>query len=219
MIVHRRRRPSRLLALAGLAGLLFALWMLFMPHSPSGLRELAGQAGAFGAVAFLAFWAVATPALVSGMVLAAAGGMLFGPVTGSIVAVVGATVGGAAAFALARRLGGDGLRGLGARVARIAAVGERHGFRSMLCLRAAPGVPATLVNYAAGISRIRFRDFVLATVIAGAPRAIAYTVLGSNAAHPSPLAVAGPVAVLIGMSILGSVLAGATFRRERRASA
>src|SRR4051794_39321126 len=111
MTMHRTRRTGRLLALAGLAVVLFGGWMIFMPHSPGGLRELAEQAGSFGVVAFLALWGVATPALVSGTLLAAAGGMLFGPLTGSVVTVLGAVVGGAAAFGLSRRLGGDGLRG------------------------------------------------------------------------------------------------------------
>jgi uncharacterized membrane protein YdjX (TVP38/TMEM64 family) len=74
------------------------------------------------------------------------------------------------------------------------------------------------VNYAAGISQVRFRGFVLASAIAGGPRKIAYTVLGSNAAHPSPLAVAAPLAVPVGMAIFGSVLARATFRGEWRAT-
>jgi uncharacterized membrane protein YdjX (TVP38/TMEM64 family) len=214
--MHRTRRPTRLFAVAGLAVVLFATWMTFMPHSPGGLRELAEQAGPLGVVAFVALWGVATPALVSGTLLAGAGGMLFGPLTGSVVTLIGAAVGGAAAFGLSRRVGGDGLRGLGARAERMAAAGERRGFRSVLCLRAAPGAPATLVNYAAGISRISFRDFVLASAIGGAPRAVTYTVLGSTAAHPSPLAVAAPVAVLVAMAILGTVLAGATLRRDRR---
>ena len=205
-------RPTRrLFALAIVAAALFGSWMAFMPHSPDGLRHLVAAAGPFGPVAFIALWAIATPSLVSGTLLAAAGGLLFGPLVGSVVTIAGAAVGGAAAFVLARRLGGPALGTLGKRAARVTESIEKHGFRSILCLRAAPGVPATILNYAAGLSRIRLRDFVAASAIAGAPRAIAYTVLGTNAAHPSAFAVAAPIVILVAMTILGALLAGATF--------
>lgn len=185
--------------------------MAFMPHSPDGLRHLVAGAGPLGPLAFVALWAVATPSLVSGTLLAAAGGLLFGPVLGSAVTIAGAALGGAVSFALARKLGGQALGTLGSRAARITGAIEKRGFRSVLCLRAAPGVPATILNYAAGLARIRLRDFVAASAIAGAPRAIAYTVLGTNAAHPSAFAVAAPIVILVVMTVLGAALAGATF--------
>lgn len=189
--------------------------MAFMPHSPDGLRHLVAGAGPLGPLAFVALWAVATPSLVSGTLLAAAGGLLFGPALGSAVTIAGAAVGGAVSFVIARRLGGATLGTLGRRAERMTGAIEKRGFRSVLCLRAAPGMPATLLNYAAGLSRIRMRDFVAASTIAGAPRAIAYTVLGTNAAHPSAAALAAPVVILVAMSILGAILAGATFAPKR----
>ena len=214
MAAHRR-----LLGVAIFAALLFALWMAFMPHSPAGLRALAEEAGPFAAVAFLGVWAVATPSLISGTLLAAAGGLLFGPLDGSLITIAGATLGAAVAFGIARRFGGSDLGRLRGRAGRLVTKIEARGFRSILCLRAAPGVPATLVNYAAGASRVRLRDFVLASAIGGAPRGIAYAVLGSNATDPSALAVAAPVVVLAAMGVLGTVLAGATFRSPRPAAA
>jgi uncharacterized membrane protein YdjX (TVP38/TMEM64 family) len=208
-------RKRQLLVVAVLAASLFGVWMAFMPHSPSGLRDVAQQAGPYAAVAFLGVWVVATPSLVSGTLLAAAGGMLFGPLEGSVITIAGAALGGAAAFLLARRLGGHALGGFGGRTQAIVTALETRGFRSMLCLRAAPGVPATIVNYAAGMSRIQLRTFAAATVLGSAPRGIAYAVLGSNATDPSALAVAAPIAVLIAMAILGTALAGTTFWPRR----
>jgi uncharacterized membrane protein YdjX (TVP38/TMEM64 family) len=208
-----RRRQLLVVALA--AASLFGLWMAFMPHSPAGVRALAADAGPYASLAFLGVWIVATPSLVSGTLLAAAGGMLFGPVEGSVLAVAGATLGGSAAFGISRRLGGNALGSFSGRTRAIVAALEQRGFRTMLCLRAAPGVPATIVNYAAGMSRIRLRAFAAATLIAGAPRGVAYAVLGSNATDPSALAVAAPIAVLIAMAVLGTALAGATFMPRR----
>jgi uncharacterized membrane protein YdjX (TVP38/TMEM64 family) len=206
-------RHRRLLAVVIAVAALFGLWIAFMPHSADGVRDLADDAGPYAVIAFLVVWVVATASLVSGPLLAAAGGMLFGPLDGSVITVVGALLGAVAAFSIARRAGGNALGNFGGRTKRIVEALEKRGFRSMLVLRAAPAAPAAVVNYAAGMSRIKLRHFVLATAIAGTPRYIAYAVLGSNATDPSPLAVAAPVVVLVAMAIIGIVVAGATWKR------
>ena len=210
-------RHRRLLYVAILAATLFGLWIAFMPHSPNGVRDLADDAGPYAVLAVLGVWVVATPSLISGNLLAAATGMLFGPFEGSVITVAGLALGASAAFLIGRRLGGNALGRFGGRPRAIVAAVEQRGFRSILCLRAAPAMPATMISYAAGMSRIRFSAFVAATAIGAAPRGIAYAVLGSNVGDPSALAVAAPIVVLVAMAIFGTALAGATFRRPRPA--
>jgi uncharacterized membrane protein YdjX (TVP38/TMEM64 family) len=206
-------RHRRLLFVALAAATLFGLWIAFMPHSTHGVRDLADDAGPFAVLALLGVWLVATPSLISGVLLAGATGMLLGPLEGSIVTVAGLVLGATAAFFIGRRLGGNALGKFGGRTEKIVAALEARSFRSMLCLRAAPAMPATGISYVAGMSRISLGTFVAATAIGGAPRGIAYAVLGSNVGDPSALAVAAPAVVLIAMAVLGTALAGATFRK------
>ena len=208
------RRRLALLAL-GVAAL-FALAVSLLPHSASGIQDLVSGAGPLAVVAALALWCVATPALISGPLLALATGLMFGPAVGSGIAIAGATLGAILAFAIARRLGGEGLGTLGGRAARWTKAIESRGFRSMLCLRAAPAMPATIISYGAGLSRIGLRDFALATFIVAVPRGIAYAVLGSAAADRTPLMVALPTVVLVVVAVLGIALAGSTIREARR---
>jgi uncharacterized membrane protein YdjX (TVP38/TMEM64 family) len=208
-------RHRRLLGVVFAAAALFGLWIAFMPHSPSGVRDLAGDAGPYAALAVLGVWIVATPSLISGNLLAAATGMLFGPFEGSAITVAGLALGATAAFCIGRRLGGNALGAFGGRTETIVAAVENSGFRSILCLRAAPAMPATMISYAAGMSRIPASAFVAATTIGAAPRGIAYAVLGSNVGDPSALAVAAPIVVLVAMAVFGTALAGATFRPRR----
>jgi uncharacterized membrane protein YdjX (TVP38/TMEM64 family) len=210
-------RHRRLLGVALAAAALFALWIAFMPHSPGGVRELADDAGPYAALAVLGVWLVATPSLVSGNLLAAASGMLLGALEGSIVTVVGLTLGATAAFCIGRWFGGNALGKFRGRTQTIVTAVEQRGFRAIVCLRAAPAMPATLISYAAGMSRIRLGAFAAATAIGSAPRGIAFAVLGSNATDPSAIAVAAPIIVLIAMAIGGTALAAATFRRPHPA--
>ena len=50
----------------------------------------------------------------------------------------------------------------------------------MLYARIAPGMPFTVVNYAAGLTPVRLPVFAAATAIGAAPRAFAYTALGGS---------------------------------------
>ena len=63
---------------------------------------------------------------------------------------------------------------------RLAALREaigRRGFLAVLYARIVPGVPYSLVNYAAGLAPIRLATFAAATALGAAPRAFAYTAL------------------------------------------
>jgi uncharacterized membrane protein YdjX (TVP38/TMEM64 family) len=85
----------------------------------------------------------------------------------------------------------------------------------VLYARIAPGVPYTLVNYAAGMTPIAMRSFVAATAIGVAPRAFAYTALGGSLGNlGSPEAIAA-VAVLVAMALVGVVLARRNLARGR----
>jgi uncharacterized membrane protein YdjX (TVP38/TMEM64 family) len=85
----------------------------------------------------------------------------------------------------------------------------------VLYARIAPGVPYTLVNYAAGLTRIPLAVFAAATALGTAPRAFAYTALGGSLGDlRSPEAVIA-VAVIGSMWLIGLVL----LVRERRRAA
>jgi uncharacterized membrane protein YdjX (TVP38/TMEM64 family) len=96
---------------------------------------------------------------------------------------------------------------------------EGRAFRSLALLRLAPAVPATLLNYAAGLTRIRLRTFVAASVLGGAPRIFAYTALGGSLAHPSsPLAIVA-LALVTALGVAAGAAALRTRFRTRRAVA
>jgi len=197
----------RLLALALVVGALFAAAAVGVPHSPDGLHALIEPLGLAAPLGFALLWALLTPALFPGTVLAAASGLLFGTVEGTAVSMLGGTAGSVLAFALARRFGAGAAEELsGPRLERLQTRIERRGFLAVLGARLAPGVPVTLLNYAAGLSRVRMRDFAAAIAIGGAPRAFAYTALGGSGGKlDSPLAIVG-IALIALPAFAGAVL-------------
>jgi uncharacterized membrane protein YdjX (TVP38/TMEM64 family) len=193
--------PLRRLAAALPVVLLMIAAGLLLPHSPSDLRDLVLSAGVIAPAAALAAWVVLTPALFPGPVLAAAGGLAFGAVGGTALACAGAVLGGVAAFWLARTVARGPATQVTQRSAkreRVHAALERRGFAAVLAARMMPGVPATGLYYAAGISPVRPRAFTAAIAIGALLRTTPYALLGEGVASGSALTIgiaAGSIAI------------------------
>jgi uncharacterized membrane protein YdjX (TVP38/TMEM64 family) len=198
----------------GLAvGATFASAVVFLPHDPAALARLAALPAPLLVAGAIAAWTLLTPALVSGTLLAAATGLLLGGAAGMPVSLAGATLGAIAAFGAARRLGRGPAEALsGPRLTALRERVERRPVLTILLARAAPGSPATILNYAAGLTRIRLRHFVAGSVLGGAPRVLAYTALGGAAAQRALWPAIAAVALL---TVLG--VAGTVAMRRRRA--
>jgi uncharacterized membrane protein YdjX (TVP38/TMEM64 family) len=170
--------------------------------------------GVAGPLVFIVVSATLTVCLFPGPLLAGASGLLFGTWLGTPVSIVSATLGAVLAFSLARWLAHDAVEQLqGPRLGALRAWIGRRGFLSILYARITPGVPYSLVNYAAGLSPVTLGAFTVATALGCAPRAFAYTALGGSLDDlSSPEAIAA-VVVLVVMGLVGAELA----RRDLRA--
>jgi uncharacterized membrane protein YdjX (TVP38/TMEM64 family) len=205
-------------ALLRVASLATAVVVVFVFVASSGslsserVRDAVDPLGAAAVPAFVVVSALLTCALFPGPLLAGASGLLFGTALGTPVAITAATLGAVLAFGLARFAAHDAVQALaGARLAPLQAWIERRGFWAVLYARIAPGAPYSVVNYAAGLTRVGLPAFAAATAIGAAPRAFAYTALGGSLDDlGSPEALVA-IAALVAMALTGLVL----LRRER----
>lgn len=181
--------------------------------SARGVRDWVDGFGATAPLVFIAVSASLTCALFPGPVLAAASGLLFGTALGFPVSLAAATLGASCAFLISRRVGLGAVEQIaGPRVQRIRGWIGRRGFVSVLYARIVPGMPYSLVNYAAGLTPLRLPVFASATAVGAAPRAFAYTALGGSFGNwRSPETIVAAV-VLVAMALAGLVL----LRREVR---
>jgi uncharacterized membrane protein YdjX (TVP38/TMEM64 family) len=214
---HERRRAAlRLGALAVAVGALFVAVALSGGLTSGRVHDAVAGAGVLAPLAFVAVAALLTVACFPGPLLSGASGLLFGTALGTPTSIVAATLGAAAAFSLARRFGARAAEELSGR--RVGALQDwiaERGFLAVLYARILPAVPYTLVNYAAGLTRVRLAVFVGATAIGCAPRAFAYTALGGSI-HDlgSPEAIVA-YAVLAAMGIGGALVAARDMRTRR----
>jgi len=154
----------------------------FVPQWDAGqIRDWAGAAGGWFPFVFFVVHALVTIALPR-LPFTVSAGFLFGPVTGSGVAICATTVSAALAFLLVRAIGRDSIA---ARLTHpaVAAVNRRLARRGWLAvgsLRLMGPVPFPLVNFCAGVSSIRFVPFLVATAVGVLPGTIAVVVLGDT---------------------------------------
>ncbi len=188
------------------------------------LAEQVLRMGAWGPVAYVGIYTLGAVLLIPGSVLTLAAGAIFGLIQGTVLVLMAATLGAAAAFLVARYLARDYVeRRIG--TGRLAAVDRalaRKGLRLVLLLRLTPVVPYSLLNYSLGLSQVRFRDFLLASVgmLPGTVLYVYYgkvigdvAALAGGAAVPHDLAYWIFIAVGLVATIAVSVLVTRTARR------
>ena len=211
--MSRRTATLRLGSLAATLLVLVAVAAFSGSFSAQRVRDWVEGYGAVAPIVFVLVSAALTVVLFPGPVLAAASGLLFGTALGTAVSITSATLGAVLAFTVSRWLAHDAVLALaGPRLLALRAFVGRRGFLTVLYARIIPGLPYTLVNYAAGLAPMALRAFAAATVIGVAPRTFAYVALGGSLGNlGSPEAIAA-VIVLVVMALGGAVLA----RRETR---
>lgn len=203
----RWSRDRRLIgAILLLVALLMLAW-LFPRLDPGQIRDWARAAGAWFPLAFFAAHTLATVALPR-LPFTLSAGLLFGPVTGTAVAIAASTVSAVVAFALARAIGREAIA---SRLTRpgVAAVDRRLARRGWLAvgsLRLISPVPFPLVNYCAGVSSIRPVPFLLATAVGLLPGTVAVAVAGDALAGRTNPALLVVSAACIALGVAGLVL-------------
>jgi uncharacterized membrane protein YdjX (TVP38/TMEM64 family)/rhodanese-related sulfurtransferase len=178
MMLRTALLPRLLLGLAVLAG---ASLLAFNPDrlDPALIENEMRSLGPWGPVAHVALFALGTVLFVPGALFGLAGGVLFGPVWGTLLNLAGATLGATAAFLIARYVAADWVRRrAGIRLESLIEGVEAEGWRFVALTRLVPLIPFNLLNYALGLTRIPAIGYVLASLVCMAPGALAYTWLG-----------------------------------------
>lgn len=159
------------------------LWQIF--SSTKGLQEWVRGFGTLAPLLYVAAQAFQIVIFaIPGEPVQIAGGMLFGSVLGSVLAVAGAVLGSSTSFGLARLLGKPF-------VASFVSPERRKGMEKLLASRRArsiifllfliPGIPKDVLCYAGGISPIPFPFFIAASTLARLPALVGSAIIGDAA--------------------------------------
>lgn len=209
---------ARLLLLLLFVALAATVGFLLAPTDVEVIRAAAAEWGWAGAIVFLVGYAALTLTPVPKNLLGIAAGVVWGFWVALVLVYVGALLGAAASFVIGRALGREAVERLtGARVARLDEVLARRGFLAVLGARLIPVIPFTLINYGAGLTAVRRRDYALGTAIGILPGSAAYVALGAYGFELGPpfwIALAA-----IGVLSIAGIVVGTVVRSRRQGAA
>jgi len=176
------------LAFAAVLGLAAqAYFSRYAELSSANLELFIRGFGAQAAAVYFLAYLLSSPIPFLAPVLAATGGLLFGPVWGTLLAVLSATATSLVPFLISRRLGRAWVQAKlrGSRLEDMLQRANHGGFGFVLLLRLVPLMPWELQNYVAGVSAVPVPIYLLATLLGSAPLSIALVLLGAAAKDPA----------------------------------
>jgi len=156
-------------------------------------------------------------AFVPVLALVAATGVAFGPWLGPVYAMTGCVASASTGFGLGRWVGRQRVQQIGGtRVRRLHQALERNGTLAVFVLRKVPA-PFMLANIVVGASGVRYRDFLIGTVLGMGALVIALAGFGYRLTriidHPSWTEVLGALLILA-VPLTTAVLINRTLRRR-----
>ena len=178
--------------------------------SPDEARDWGEGLGDFAYIASVPLFVLAN-FLITWPILAGAAGLLFGTAAGTPLVLAAVIAASLTQMFVSRRLA-SGHHGnlLPERTKAVEDFLTRHGAVAVMESRIVPLLPWGIVNYSAGLTRLRFRDLALGTAIGGAPKVFAYTALGGNLDN-----LTSPEAIVAVALLATLALAGALFVRRQ----
>ncbi|WP_195238188.1 TVP38/TMEM64 family protein [Romboutsia sp. 1001285H_161024_C4] len=114
-------------------------------------------------------------------VLAISAGLIFGFSKGYIYTTIGALIGASIAFFIARYLGKEIIKRKSSdKLEKIERLIEKNGFYIIFLLRLIPLFPFDVISYGAGITNVKYKDFILATLFGTIPGIAVFTNIGAT---------------------------------------
>lgn len=174
----------------------------------AGLRDYIVSFGLWAPVVsclLMVLQALAAP--VPSFLITFANGLAFGVFWGWMLSLFGHVLAAAACFGISRALGRGPVEALVGRTGLESADRwfERWGMYAVFAGRLVPGVAFDAISYAAGLTRMRFGSFTVATTAGILPQTFLYSYLGRRAPEYVGLFLATSALVILGVVVFAFV--------------
>jgi len=138
--------------------------------------------GNLGPFIYIFIYTIAPALFLPGLPITIAGGILFGPFWGVVYTITGSTMGAGLAFLISRYISRDFIesRMTGPKWVKLQEEVEKQGWKVVAVTRLVPLFPFNLLNYAFGLTRIKFSHYMVTTFICMLPACIAFIVFSSS---------------------------------------
>lgn len=168
------------------SGILFSIFFLAQYGIEEAISSIVGKGLSIpGVLIFILIFILRNVLYIPVSILLVISPVLFGLWNGILIAGIGAIISDSTGFWISRYYGKEFVAGSKVKLLQIVNQKvENHGVISVILLRIIPIFPGDIINFGAGISKIKYRDFLWATSISVWPDCFFYGFLGGSFANP-----------------------------------
>lgn len=184
----------------------------FRGLTPEILRNYIGGFGYLAPFIYILCFTILPIAFFPVPILALAAGLLFGFLPGTVYTLIGAVLNSAIMFLMAKVLAKDAVTNLLQRKlpenwsSFLFDLDEKRGFGIIFILRLIPAMPYNLINYGAGLTSIKFNNYMLATILGILPGTLVFLNIGNQALNVHNPSFIVSIILLILLTIFSLIL-------------
>lgn len=178
---------------------------VFSPDNVKGWLERYGDLAPLVYIVIMSLAVVISP--IPSLPLDIAAGAFFGPLMGTVYSVTGALIGAAISFSISRFLGREFIeRFLGGHINFCTGCSDRFLTKIVFFSRLLPFFSFDIISYGAGLTKISFRKFLLATLFGMIPLTFLYNYFGAVIVFEDRLTVLMGIILVVLFFLLPRVL-------------
>ncbi len=172
------------------------------------------QVGIWAPIIYISLYTIGTLLILPSTPLNLTGGAIFGIWWGTLWTTIAAVVAAAVAFTFTRSIGRELIaKKLAGRWEAIDAEVCQGGLFYMFAIRLLPIIPYGFVNFTAGLTSIRYRDYLTGTILGTVPGVLPFVMMGSGL---QALSQGDILPLMFALALTGMLVGGATWYRRRR---
>lgn len=159
--------------------------------------------GKFASVAFVILYSLKPVALIVPVsLLSIVAGNVFGPYKALLLSMIGCFTSGTLAFFLAKFLGRSFVdKLLKGKAMKLDSSIEKHGTAIMCIMRLSFIFPYDPLSYAAGLTKMKYRSFIIGTMIGIFPEMVSYSFIGKSLEHPFSIKFFIPIIFIVVVAV------------------
>jgi uncharacterized membrane protein YdjX (TVP38/TMEM64 family) len=169
--------------------------------------------GVWAPILYILIYSIATICILPSTPLNLSGGAIFGSVWGTVWTSIAAILAAVLSFAFSRSIGRNFVeKKLAGKWQSIDREMHQGGFFYMFAIRLLPLIPYGMVNFAAGLTSIKFRDYFLGTFLGTVPGILPFVMMGAGL---TALKQGDVLPLLVALALIGMLVGTATWYRRR----
>lgn len=179
-------------------------WHMIRHINTRTLSRYINRHGKFAALVFLVLYGIKPIFLViPSSLVSITGGVLFKPLTAFVLNMAGFFLSGTLAFFLSRFLGKEFVdKIVKGKALKLDENIEKNGFKILFLLRLPPIFHFDIVSYTAGLSKVKYRDFILGSLLGVMPETLCYSFLGSGMKNPRSHHMIIPLVMIVVVTVV-----------------